>query len=735
MKRIIFCLMVSAATTAVHAAAKTWYVDDDNYNESYTNVADYVEHGFDGTNKDKAFGTIQMAVDKASSGDTILVCPGVYDTGVSNLVVSGSNCGACRINVHKSVRIESTDGAAATHIVGAWDKTTESGRGPNAIRCVGHYWTSPVFKGFTFRDGATQDDGTGGDKAIHRGGAVYSWREASYATFVDCVVSNCNSVLGTFQGGCVVRSLVCNNLSAISVGRQTSFYSSIIAANNCSGFDVCYAANTSLAHCTVFGNNAYTAIINATSVSNCIVLLSHTGGTELGSQASSGNILSAAGSIYQFAGPAVGDFRILSGSAADVGRVAGVDGSGLVRAVPEEFRGKDFYGNVIPAENALPGAIQQVVEAKGGALQFDDISSSSKVSVNGWTNLKSGSYVFATEYPLQYFVKPELSSGKLYAWLTSDAHGNFHIPDWKTDSMYLMPPPQTDAVMTNTMKLAAGEVWVDPNEGDDDNGTGAEGDPYETLQKGRDKAKDYYFVYCKAGSYAKGGEDQYGKNRVYTHDKSVRFVGIEGAANTFIVGAADTSNPVPSEPGCGPDACRGIYIGSGVTGFEGFTFRNCHASSSNDGTATSRQGGILRTNGSNATIQDCVIEASCGSATHAFTGGRLVRCHFKGLASGVPAYSLARLSGCLVENCPASKWPSGTGYNCTLRSSGILGNNYNCIASGTIGSTPVGRACSVILTLYSTLVIAIVTGVIVSFYTELIKDKRMELEDEIRKKE
>lgn len=50
-------------------------------------------------------------------------------------------------------------------------------------------------------------------------------------------------------------------------------------------------------------------------------------------------------------------------------------------------------------------------------------------------------------------------------------------------------------------------------------------------------------------------------------------------------------------------------------------------------------------------------------------------------------------------------------------------------------STPVGRACSVILTLYSTLVIAIVTGVIVSFYTELIKDKRMELEDEIRKDE
>lgn len=50
-------------------------------------------------------------------------------------------------------------------------------------------------------------------------------------------------------------------------------------------------------------------------------------------------------------------------------------------------------------------------------------------------------------------------------------------------------------------------------------------------------------------------------------------------------------------------------------------------------------------------------------------------------------------------------------------------------------STPIGRACSVILTVYSVLVIAIVTGVVVSFYTELIKEKRLELKDELEKDE
>ena len=95
----------------------------------------------------------------------------------------------------------------------------------------------------------------------------------------------------------------------------------------------------------------------------------------------------------------------------------------------------------------------------------------------------------------------------------------------------------------------------------------------------------------------------------------------------------------------------------------------------------------MRTTSKNVTVQDCIIESSCSSASHAFTGGRLIRCHFKGLASGIPAYSLATLSGCLIENCPISDWPGGSGFHCTLRNSGTLGRNYLCIASGKLTST------------------------------------------------
>ena len=331
--------------------------------------------------------------------------------------------------------------------------------------------------------------------------------------------------------------------------------------------------------------------------------------------------------------------------------------------------------------------MQATATAVGGALQFDEISSKAGVIVNGWKSIKPGAYVFPTNYPVLYLVSPALSSGKLYAWTTSSDHGSFHMPDWKTDTLYMMPPPSSGVIMTNALQLAAGEVWLDPDFGDDDNGDGTENNPYETLQKGYSASKDYTFVYCKAGSYAKGGEANYGNNRIYTHSRALRFVGVDGATNTFIVGAADSSNPVESQPGCGPEAVRGISVGSGTTGFEGFTFRDCHTSSSNDGDGNSRQGSAMRTTSNNVTIQDCIIESSCSSASHAFTGGRLVRCHFKNLASGVPAYSLARLSGCLIENCPASDWPAGAGYHCTLRNSGILGNNYLCIASGKLTST------------------------------------------------
>ena len=54
------------------AHADTWYADAAHYNTP----------GMDGTTPETAFGTIQEAVDRAKTGDTVLVAEGVYDKGV-----------------------------------------------------------------------------------------------------------------------------------------------------------------------------------------------------------------------------------------------------------------------------------------------------------------------------------------------------------------------------------------------------------------------------------------------------------------------------------------------------------------------------------------------------------------------------------------------------------------------------------------------------------------------------
>ena len=239
--------------------------------------------------------------------------------------------------------------------------------------------------------------------------------------------------------------------------------------------------------------------------------------------------------------------------------------------------------------------------------------------------------------------------------------------------------------MTNTLRLATKEIWLSPD-GDDDNGDGTEEHPYQTLQKGRDAATtDYTFVHCKGGTYDKGGSFYWGvTNRVYIGTRAVRFVGVDGADETFIVGAADATT-VDSQPGCGPAAYRAIAAGSATACFEGFTFRNCHSDVLPEGgsVGNGHQGCVLRTTGANVTVRDCVVEASCGAAANAFTGGRLERCWIKGLASGSAVYSDVTVVASCLENCNSSEyWPVGHGFHCILRNSGTLAWNYACIGSG-----------------------------------------------------
>ena len=194
------------------------------------------------------------------------------------------------------------------------------------------------------------------------------------------------------------------------------FYSCIITRNRGASSLIGGGVN-SFAHCSIFGNNTYTAVAAGSGgvASNNVVALSHSSstGTDVSGTTVGGNITGTANGIYQFIAPAIGDFRILAGSAADLSRIPGADGSSLYRPIPEEYRSLDFYGNPIPAVNALPGAVQDVVAAAGGALQFEGLSSTEGVIVNQWKSIKPGAYLFPTNYPQLYHVTPALSSGKI----------------------------------------------------------------------------------------------------------------------------------------------------------------------------------------------------------------------------------------------------------------------------------------------------------------------------------
>lgn len=689
-------LTIVCVILALSAMAKDVYVDDDNYNDEYVDdSAAYIAAGYDGTTPEKAFGTIQAAIDASTTkaDDTILVCPGTYDKGGRMFNYSSSDAGYTRVIATKKLTIKSTEGAAKTHIVGKM-ADTDNGRGVGAYRCFGQYWTKTTLQGFTLRDGSTEDGGLNdsgaqsNDRPKDRGGAVFTAvaNNSAPTYVVDCVISNCTARQGVIRNGAAIRCLICDNESPSgAAGMQVTFYSCIITRNRGSA-GLVSSANTCIVNCTVVGNNTYTAVSSANVGRNNIVAQSHSSGSDITGTSLANNVCGATDGIFQTIAPAVGDFRVIAGSvAATAGSSEGVDGSDCNVVIPEEYRNLDFHTNRISGTGICAGALQETAVPAGGGLMFNGISSTSQVKVNGWRSIKAGSYLFPTSYPCQYRVEPVLESGKIYAWDTYDAHGDFHLPDAKTDVTYLMPPPQTDVVMTNSMILAKKEIWLDPEDGNDTTGTGEYDTPYRTLQKGVESSVDYTFIYCKAGTYAEGGGTNYWgvANRVYFGWRAARFIGVEGAENTFIRGEADTTSPVESQPGCGPAAMRAICVaGSGITGFEGFTFTNCHTLARADEVteANGHQGGICRTTSSTVTFKDCVIDSSCTVASSCFSGARLVRCTAKGLSHGIGGSTQV---ACYWEDCYANEyWPSSHGFHCTFRNMGTLAWNYACVGSG-----------------------------------------------------
>ena len=154
-------MIVATCLLALSAqGANTWWVDT-------TNGVDAVGYG---TSSSLAFKTLQYAHDKAASGDTIKVLPGVYaDTSPDE------NYGKARLHLYnKKLYIKAVGGPDVTIIKGAFAPGTEYGYGADGgVRCItcrGDEAAKSVIEGFTLRDGAAS--ATTGATALQSGAKI-----------------------------------------------------------------------------------------------------------------------------------------------------------------------------------------------------------------------------------------------------------------------------------------------------------------------------------------------------------------------------------------------------------------------------------------------------------------------------------------------------------------------------------------------------------------------------------
>lgn len=159
------------------------------------------------TNWSFAANTIQTAIDASVDGDTILVAPGVYDTGRTNdLAYMTGN----RVYLTKNILIRSIAGAESTIISGSSLFT-------NLIRCL--YMTKGVVSGFTLSNGATAieagdgNDIRGGGAFINGAGSllknsIVTWNSASEGGGI--YIGN--------SGGVVMQCHIGNNNANNNVG-------------------------------------------------------------------------------------------------------------------------------------------------------------------------------------------------------------------------------------------------------------------------------------------------------------------------------------------------------------------------------------------------------------------------------------------------------------------------------------------------------------------------------------
>lgn len=677
-------LLIGGVFTAF--AADTWYVKRDG-------GAD-VEGGGSAT---APFQSIQYAVDRAKSGDTVLVAPGIYDNG-SRLDANGVNNRVCIEG--KSLTVKATGKKSDTVILGKFDPDSESGIGDAAMRCIridANDNTPVVISGFTITGGAcktTDNNSTG-----YAGGIM----AGSPRTFiVDCVISNCVGARGgASYSGTLVRCLITGNRSTTkaAVNYRGCLVNCVVTHNRVKGNAV---NQSTCVNCTFDDNSGIVAAEKGCVLLNCASVnsggrIGDTTNTSEGNVTASNCVFNAGAAVYsgsgddvkwsvksmhgcmtdaarmQYVAPMFNDFRPLPGS-----DLLGAGDASHFAVLSEPCEGVDYFidylGTEIPDTGAITaGAVQAPCEPQGGLVVFQD-----PVIIDGAAEGICGmNYAYAGGDCEQWRIRaPESDDGMplfSFGMYGLGDHGSVRYPAMD-DSLWIMAPSK-GLVLTNECRYADQVLYVHPSLGNDETGDGTEDNPYRTIQAAHDSSSGSRTVIRAAeGEYTEGSKEAGGFTNRVAVTRNVRVIGA-GAGKSVIRGALDTTSDDRHEDGRGAHALRCLYISSGCV--QGFTLADGRSAYDNGTTvekAWTRGGCVLAA--SDGTVADCIITNGAAYRGGGMMYGRAYRCRMTDCTAGNGVTRYTSLYSCVFDNMERS-------------AAAIVGSNtkaYGCTARGASSS-------------------------------------------------
>lgn len=196
-----------------------------------------------GSGWSNAFHTIQGGVNAASTGDTVLVSNGVYETGGRSTASGIVN----RVFIDKPLTLLSLNGPDVTFIKGGGTN------GTNAVRCL-YLEQDALVSGFTITNGHTH---TNWDESTIRGGGILC---QSDATISNCVITgnHADNDGGGVCGGTLYQCTLSGNIAdSCGGGAANSTLYNCIISGNCASNNGGGTYRCELYNCTVEDNYAY----------------------------------------------------------------------------------------------------------------------------------------------------------------------------------------------------------------------------------------------------------------------------------------------------------------------------------------------------------------------------------------------------------------------------------------------------------------------------------------------